>query len=67
MNNIVHSNGFIIQRKTKCTHKTNFDDELLVLNGERQNEQFVISPSTVVIIILLIIRTSLLSVINRKK
>lgn len=66
MNNIVHSNGFIVQRKTKCTHKTNFDDELLTLNDERQNEPFVISPDMVVTIILSINITALLSVINQE-
>ncbi|MEJ7559906.1 MAG: outer membrane beta-barrel protein [Pedobacter sp.] len=67
MNNIVHSNGFIVQRKTKCTHKTNFDDELPFLDDERQNELFVISPRQVVTIIFLTTTSRILSLIYQKK
>ena len=67
MNKIVQSKGFMIQRKVKLTHKTNFDDERLIFDDERERQPFIISRVQVVTIILWITIAGLLSVINQKK
>ncbi len=67
MNKIVQSNGFIIQRKPKCRHKTNFDDERPLFDDERERQPFIISRVQVVTIILWITIAGLLSVINQEK
>lgn len=67
MNKIVQSNGFIVQRKSKCGHKTNFSDERPIFNDECETQPFIISLVQVVTIILWMIIPMLLSVINQKK
>lgn len=67
MNKIVQSNGFIIQRKAKLAHKTNFSDERPFFDDEGERQPFIISPVQVVTIILWTMITKLLSVINHKK